>query len=889
MTFVTQPSFTAGELAPSLRARVDIAKYQVGAEVLYNMFPHVHGGISNRAGTYYIDEVEDSSKAHRLIPFTYSPTQAYALVFGDSILRFVTEASGVFGYITLDLVESGTYKWTASGSGTDEYYMELNAGGDPAIMQAFNVYEDSSEMTEGTVGSLAVGEWDWGDNDSLGYNTVYVRLTDGADPDSKADGFLYLIIEVVSPYPSADLAELTYTQSADVIYLFHPDYESYKLSRLSNTSWTLVASAFVDGPWKAREYGDSDIIVTPAARTGNDVAITSNADLFAAKHVGSLMRVGYMNPLDATDIKWGYGTIDQVTDAQTARMDITKPLGYEQVFNSDFKLGLIGWEDKSGSDSTLAFTDSGPAITLTKGATTIADVRQELELVIGEKVTLSITIDSIAGTLRVLVGTTTGASDISGPTSYTTTGTKTIDFTPNQAEVHITFDDTGSSTGEDCQISEISVMRSDKSTSDWRLAPFNDTDGYPRVGGFFDQRLIMAGTLAMPLTTWASVVGRFNEFAFNSPLEDSDGFSFRLDSGMVFNPQWVASLNSLLIGTTGAIYRVQGENFEALSVSSVDADAIVYTGCARISPVLIGNTIVYVQWGSNKVNDLTFKEVEGYLSSDLSILSNHLFDGYTISEWAYASLPEPIIWAVRDDGLLLGLTYNKEHDVQGWSRHETDGTFESVCTLPGVGYDRVYTIVNRTINGATKRYIEVSMPRINNADTYDYFFVDCGLTYSGAAATSITGLDHLEGEEVVVLADGNVVEGLIVTSGAITLPVAATLVHVGLSYYSDFGSLGVSIQDQMGSAEGRTKTIPSVDIRFENTRAAFVGPDATRLDEMRFRDDYMGEDPIPLYTGIKSITLNTGYDREGKIYVRNTSPTPITILSITPEVHTSEN
>ncbi len=889
MTVLNQPAFTGGVLAPSLQARIDITKYATGAKTMRNMFCHAHGGVSNRAGSYMVTEVKDSSKTHRLIPFVYNSDQTYALELGDNTIRFIAESGGVHGLLTLDIVESGTYKWSASGSGTNEYYMELDAGGDPGIMETFSVIEDSTAMTEGTAGSLSAGEWVWDDNDSLGYETVYVRLTDNADPDAKPDGFLYTNIEIVSPYGESDLAELNYTQSADVMYISHPSYYPRKLSRLSNTSWTIAEIDIGDGPYRSRDSDDAGILLTPAARIGNNIAVTASATFFNSKHVGSPLRIGYINPLDSTEIKWGYGVIDQVTDSTNARFDITDPLGYEKLYNPRFELGLVGWEDRSDSTSHLTLNPADNTLTFNKGAAGQADARQEIEMVEGEKNVLSVNITAITGTLRVMVGTTTGAPNISS-VSHTTTGVKTIDFIPTQEEIHITLDTAESSSGQAATVSEVSVTRKDLSTPEFRIGAWNETDGYPRAVGVSEQRLCFGGTLKHPLTQWLSKTGGFEDFSFESPVEDSDSFSFRFDTGQVNDIQWIISLGSMIVGTSGVEWKVQaGGNSDSLNPSSISAKAQSYNGCANMHPLIIGSSAVYIQRGENAVRDLAYSlEVDGFSGDNRSILANHLFEDNTAVEWAYARLPYSIIWVVRDDGKLLGLTYMKSQEVWGWHEHDTEGEYESICSTPGGVRDWVYTIVNRTIDGNTKRFIEVFMPRISDEDTYDYFFVDCGLTYSGVATETITGLDHLEGEDVSVLADGSVVPNKTVSGGSITIPTAATLVHVGLPFTSQLETLELHLQDDNGSSQGRTKSVPTVSIKFEKTRAAFAGPDSDHLDEIRFRDEAYGESPIPLITDDVALTLNVGYDTSGGVFIENVAPTPITVLAVSPTIVLSE-
>lgn len=894
MPIVTQPAFTAGELAPAVQARIDLAKYGSGVNIMKNFFCHAQGGASNRPGSYYIAEVKDSAKTQRLIPFVFSASQAYALEFGDNTLRFVTETSGVFGLVYNALVESGVVKWTASGSGTNEYYMELAAGGDPGIMEVFSVLENSVAMANGTMGSLTAGQWDYGDNDALGYSTPYVRLTDNADPDSKADEYLITYLELATTYGEDDLVNIKYTQSADVMYFTCPGYYPQKLSRVSNSFWTIEDAPIVDGPYRSKETSDEDIILTPAARQGDNIAVSANAAFFDSKHVGSPVRFGYSNPVDVEDIQWGYGIIDQVTNSTTARMDIAKNLGYEMLVNPEFKLALTGWRDNSSGVSALTFDATNFRAVLTTGASGRADMRQTFEHEKYTSFSLSMKIETLTGAspaIRMLVGTTDGGSNLTGVLNYTTTGVKTVTFqTTTGEESFLTVDTLGSTSGDVCEVSEVSITGGELATPDFRIGAWNGTDGYPQAVGVNEQRLCFGGSAKYPITSWLSKTGKFEDFGFHSPIEDADAFTFRFDSGEVNDIQWIASLGSMIVGTAGAEWRVRaGSNADALSPSSIDAKAQSYNGCASIEPLTIGSTTLFIQRGANVVRDLRYSlEADGYAGKELSIMSNHLFKRKTLLEWSYGRLPYSIIWGVRSDGVLLGFTYVREQEVWGWHRHETLGSYKSVCAVPGTTEDRVYVIVQRTIDGNTKQFIEVFKPRIADEDTYDYFFVDCGLTYDGSPATSISGLDHLEGEDVAVLADGAVVSGLTVASGAITLPFAASLVHVGLPYTSDLELLGVQVADEIGSSEGRTKSIPIVNIKFEDSRACWAGPDEDHLDEMRFREDGYGDDPIPLATETKPLTFDSGYDINGRVFIRNTDPVPVTILSITPDVELSE-
>jgi hypothetical protein len=995
--YITQPSFTGGEVSPSVQARVDLAKYGTSAKTMLNFFCHAHGGVSNRNGTYFVGELEDSSKLGGLIPFVRSKTEAYVLAFNDYTLRFIREVDGVIGYVTLALVASGTYKWTPSTAigAVNEYYMELDAGGDPSILETFNVIENGTAMTEGTLGSLSAGQFAWGDNDTLGYSTVYVRLTDSVDPDTKADNYLYNIIEIATPYGEADLSELSVSQSEDTksLYIAHSDYYPRKLTYTSGTSWSIAEAPFVDGPYRAVTADDALVSIVVTGRAGDMIGVRASSAIFETKHIGSVLRVGATNPADATEVQWGYGTIEgfavflvdngtyelvtsglekyvrvygggnpgftkpsavyewgykemtegtvgslsagqwgwgdnnslgyntiylylstpvitpvdyfdgyvfAVMDSISSPCDTVavtpiKPFKYEQIVNPRFELGLLAWD--------LDATDIG-AITMRNGYAAVLDFTWVSTKIMCQAFTveprvrynLSVTINSVdnlvAGYLQVYVGTTFGSVNLLAAKNLTGAGTYDFYFTPGTGieAAYITIGGAYTDSGEIWYIEEVSVTKADNSCSDFRIGAWNATDGYPKVVGSHEQRLIFGNTEAYPLHTWFSKTGNPEDFGFDTPTLASDAFITKLRSGGTAYPiQWYVSLNNLIAGTTGNEYRIEGEG--GLALDSIAANPQSYNGSDNSTPLVIGNEVLYVEYGGSSVKDLSYSlEVDGYSGKNLSIMAAHLLEEYGITEWAYAKSPYSIIWAVRSDGTLLGFTYVKEHEVWGWHRHETEGDFESVCTIPSSsGKDLVFTIVERTINSATKRFIEVfKTPRITDGDTGDYIFMDCAVTYDGVAATTITGLDHLEGEDVAVLADGVVVTGKTVSSGQITLDTAASLVHVGLAYTSDLELLPVYIQDQnYGSSKSRSISIPSVSIEFKDSRSCQVGMDSSHLDSVQFRDDVTGEEPTTLFTGERSVSLDSSYEKDGRLFIRNSNPVPLTVLSVTPDVKIS--
>jgi hypothetical protein len=260
----------------------------------------------------------------------------------------------------------------------------------------------------------------------------------------------------------------------------------------------------------------------------------------------------------------------------------------------------------------------------------------------------------------------------------------------------------------------------------------------------------------------------------------------------------------------------------------------------------------------------------------------------------YQQEPHSIVWAVRSDGLLLGFTFNREQDVLGWHRHPVggDGIVECVESIPNPNgtQDDLWMIVRRTIDGATKRYIEYLETDFTEEETLeDAFFVDSGLTYDGSPATTISGLGHLEGEEVAILADGAAHPRRTVASGSITLQRASSVVQVGLPCPALLQTMRPDAGAEDGTAQGKTKRITKMVIRFLATLGAKSGPAENALDEIQFRS---GSDPMdqapPLFTGDKLIEWPGGYDFDGYIFVKQEQPLPMTVVALMPQLVTQD-
>jgi hypothetical protein len=417
----------------------------------------------------------------------------------------------------------------------------------------------------------------------------------------------------------------------------------------------------------------------------------------------------------------------------------------------------------------------------------------------------------------------------------------------------------------------------------WAEGAWSDVRGWPACVSFFEDRLVFANTKTQPQTLWMSRTSSYLDFSASIPVQDDDAVTATLVSRKVNAIRAILSMGDLLVLTSGAEYRVGTDGNGPITPTNISARPQGYRGAAAVDPEPVGNTLLYVQSKGAAIRELAFdNNAQGYDGNDVSVLSKHLLEGHSLLELAYQQEPWSVLWGVRDDGVLLGLTYMREHQVFAWHWHETQGAIEAVCTIPGAGEDEVWFVARRTVGGSTKRYIERLASR-RSEDLLEAHFVDSGLDYSGDPAAVLSGLDHLEGCTVTALADGVVRAGLTVTGGQVTLPFAASRVHVGLPYTSDLETLGIEYQANGGTAQGKLKRIGAVTLRISNSRGGKAGPDAAHLEALSYPSEVTGP-----YSGDRKVHLKSTYDTAGRVFIRQSDPLPFTVLAVIPEVTSGE-
>ena len=412
----------------------------------------------------------------------------------------------------------------------------------------------------------------------------------------------------------------------------------------------------------------------------------------------------------------------------------------------------------------------------------------------------------------------------------------------------------------------------------WR-DPFPDDD-YPAVVCFFEQRLVFAATPKQPQTIWMSKTGDYDNFSSSVPIKGDDSLEMTIAANEVSSIRWMLPLRSLILGGAGMEWELASSE-GAFTAKSAKVTPQSYRGSAALRALVVGNILLHVARSGREVRDLKYDfGADSYGGTDRTILAAHLFEERRITSWTYQPSPDSIIWAACDDGSLLGMTFQPEHEVYAWHRHHTDGKFLCVCSVPGNDADTLFAVVRR----GDRHCLEVLAPRMRNQDVASSVHLDCAMQYRGAAVTSLSGLEHLEGRKVGILADGAVQAEREVKGGKITLDGPASVVTVGLPYTADLETMPVEVAGEGGSSVGRKKYISAVNVLFRDTVTAKIGCSFSRLEEKPWRTVEPYGSPPGLYSGAQRVTVPERARNMAGVCVRSDSPLPMTILAIMPEV-----
>ena len=437
---------------------------------------------------------------------------------------------------------------------------------------------------------------------------------------------------------------------------------------------------------------------------------------------------------------------------------------------------------------------------------------------------------------------------------------------------------------------------SSSADTDFALGSFSDTTGHPSCVTFFEQRLVFAATLSQPQTLFFSKSGDYENMDdnYHGTVADDDAIIYTIASNQVNAIRFMTATRTLIIGTAGGEFAVSGGGTDiAITPTNILIKKQSNNGAANVDALAVGNATLFLQRAKRKLRELAYNfDVDGYVAPDLTILAEHISEG-GFKQLSYQQEPNQIIWCVRNDGQLVGLTYQREQQVVAWHRHIFGGSAvcESVATIPTDDSEYQTWVINkRTIDGSTKRYIEyMHNYDFDETDDTSFNFLDSQLSYDGSPATTISGLSHLEGEEVSILADGATHPNKTVSSGEITLDRSASKVKVGLPYTSLLQTMRIDAGSQNGTSQSKTKRIYEITIRLYESIGVEVGPDLNNMERIPFRSsaDEMDEG-VNVFTGDKEVEFRGNYETDGFIVIRQTQPLPLTILSLYPKLQTND-
>ncbi|MDR2161633.1 MAG: hypothetical protein LBO77_05795 [Desulfovibrio sp.] len=439
--------------------------------------------------------------------------------------------------------------------------------------------------------------------------------------------------------------------------------------------------------------------------------------------------------------------------------------------------------------------------------------------------------------------------------------------------------------------SEGTSFRDDKYVADVSDTPREPQNPFaggnnPGVVCFHQQRLVLAAPAAEPQKWYASRTGNFEDFSTSRPVHDDDSLEFLLASGRIDRIQWAAAFGDLLIGTAGSEYKAIGADQGVITPSSLNVREQSFWGSIKLRPLIIGNSVLHVQRQGSRVRDLFYSlERDGYAGNDLSVMAPHLFNNHIIRQWDYQQAPGSRVWAVREDGLLLCLTYLKEHDIWGWCRVGTQGGYRSVAVTAGEFEDDVYVVAERDIAGQSRWFLERFMPSWRGR-VEDAFFVDCGLSYENQEQPiqTVGGLEHLEGRRVAILADGSPEEEQTVVDGQIELQHPAAVIHVGLPYVSLVRPQTPEADLQRtGSTLGAARNYGDCMIHLLDSVGGKYGLQPDRMFALPFQPESYGL-PVPPFTGFLSFTPDLAHTPEGEIWFAQDLPLPFTIAALVLDV-----
>jgi len=911
------PSFTAGELSSSMEGRTDFAKYFNGASNIENFVVLPHGPVTRRPGTYFVSEVKTSSAKTRLIPFTFSTTQTYVLEFGNQYIRFFKDD----GQIT-----EGNK--TISG---------ITAANPAVVTSSSHGYSNGDFVNiSGVVGMTEVNGTTFKVADKT-TNTFELQNVDGTDINSSAftayssGGIANRVYQITTEYTTAQLFDLKFAQSADVMYLCHNEHEVMKLSRTGHTSWSLDEVDFeTKGPYL--DANTTTTTLTPASSgTGTGVNITASAITGINGGTGfQTTDVGRIIKFNSGEAKITARTnttvvVCTITDA-FANTDATASFQLGSFSDTTGHPACVSFFEQrlvfaatSDQPQTMFFSKSGDYENMTSGTNaddamiyTIAS--NQVNAIKSLKATRTLICMTTGGEYAVSSGTSQDAItpsniNIRKQSNYGSAGVDALSIgnatiflqraKRKVRELAYNFDTDGY-VAPDLTILADHITDSGVVQMDYQQEPYSvvwaaRTDGI--LSGLTYNRLenVVAWhrhVIGGKSDTTKNIIQQQISFTSNSTIVNTTNNTITLSSHGLStgDPIYYYAASNIIGGlNNSSLYYAIASDSNTIKLATTSANATAGTAISLTSAPS-SNTTQYIYQGVNISSNFIYSVSHGFTTGDIFYYNN--------TGTAIGGLAENTKYYIEKiDNNQFKLYSNKTLTtvVDITSAHTSEQTdniltiakVESVAVIDGdEDEDQVWLIIQRWINGAVRRYVEYFTPFDFNEDLTAFHYLDSGLSYVGGDTTSLTGLDHLEGEVVDIIGEGSAQTSKTVSSGAITLATATEQAKVGLLYSSDLQTMRLD-EGYTETTQTKTTRIYDLSVRFQNTVGASVGPNAANLTAIDFRASGSAMNlPIPLFTGDKSVEFDTGYGTEGLVYIQQPQALPMTILGIYPRLET---
>jgi len=846
-------NFTAGELSPRLDGRTDLTKYAAGCSNLENLVIYPHGAAARRPGTTHVAEVTDSSKKTRLIPFEFSTTQTYILEFSNLKIRFFKDNGAILeGDKTITgITQANPAVVTSSSHG-------YSNGDEIKITSVVGMTEVNNKRF--LVAGVTTNTFELQDKDSVDINSSGYTAYSSAGTANK-------VYTIASPYLEAELFDIKFAQSADVMYITHPNHEVEKLSRTGHTSWTLADVDFTNGPFI--DVNTTATTLTPASSgVGTGVNITASATTGINDDQGWL----------ATDVgrqihfNGGYAKITARTNSTVAVATITTAFTNTNAITAWY---LGAFSDTTGHPSCVTFFEQRLvfAATLSNPQTvyfsksgdyenmdaniggTVADDDAIIYTIASNQVNA---IRFMSATRTLIIGTAGGEFAVSGggDDSSVTPTNILIKKQTNNGGANVDAVAVGNAT--------LFLQRAKRKIRE--LAYNFDVDGYS----------------SPDLTILAEHVtsGGITQMAFQGePL--SILWCVRADGEL-------AALTYQREQEVVAWHRhIFGGRFGAATITVSDY-ANIATGTRLLLTKSDGTTVTFTSTTGTAGTDEFKTQTNNNTTADNIYTAINAHADFTVANPAAA-----VVTVTETSPSPTGFLTIKSVDdtTRLTTTDQGKAVCESVAVIPTDDSEyQVWVIVKRTVNGSTRRYVEyLNIFDFDETDNTSFNFLDSALSYSGTAATTFTGLDHLEGQTIAILADGATHPDKPVSSGSVVLDRSATNVKMGLAYHSILKTMRIDAGSQDGTSQGKTKRIYEITARLYQSVGVEIGPDLSNMERIPFRTSANPMDEgIPVFTGDKEIEFRGNYDTDGYILVRQTQPLPFTILSLYPRLQTND-